>query len=417
MSDRAAYRKRRAACRRGFTLAELMVAVAAGAAVLVAAVSFARMSTRLFSEEARLAAAQVAVVGGYQRVQTDAARAGYMMSADIKRDYELGRLCAPMYHAWPEALQNLTSVRVEKGDGSDKLRIAGNLVSTEQFPITGVEASGTGHIVYFSFDSGAMARSGVVDSDEGRATFMQLFRPGRLLRIVDQDGKSIYSVIATASVGAVPMVTTVDPLPIKGSVSSAGGLQSCGIAGYGVGLTANPVSIVEYSIVDLRSLGIAMYDATVFADEFVNEEHDQQRKELVRYEWLFATNAGGGGAAALTPAAVPELVAEYAVDFSVAVWVSGAGGKLELRRGDDAYHATMPGDSHGPGVATSGAASVRALEIRLGVRSRQADRTADTDRSQLQHGAMHRVAVGEKFDRVRTFAATVSLINHRGDAW
>jgi prepilin-type N-terminal cleavage/methylation domain-containing protein len=63
---------------RGFTLVELLVAIIAGLLVAAAAISFSKQSTRFFSQEARIAAAQMSVLSGFQRLQGDISRASYM---------------------------------------------------------------------------------------------------------------------------------------------------------------------------------------------------------------------------------------------------------------------------------------------------------------------------------------------------
>ncbi len=53
---------RRRTAARGFTLMELMVAMAAGLILSIAAFSFSRQATRAFAQESRIASAQMSVL-------------------------------------------------------------------------------------------------------------------------------------------------------------------------------------------------------------------------------------------------------------------------------------------------------------------------------------------------------------------
>lgn len=405
---------------RAFTLVELLVALAAGLLVMMSAVAFSRVSTRMFAEESRMAAAQMSVVSGFQRLQADAARASYMASSDMQRDYNLGRSCMPTFDSLPESLRTLSGIRVTKGTYSDQLRIAGNLVSAEMFPVLSIEPTdGGGHTVYFQSNNGPMTRSGVLATGDKETAFRNIFLPGRVLRIIDQDGKPTYQIIRTSSYETVPQVTTAGPLPLRGELagsaeeSGASGVAApCGINGYGVGLLANPIVVVNYELVDLMGMDIPLYSQTVFRSEYGVEANDAGRVELVRTEQLFSEDGGSEGGEA-----VPELVTEFGVSFSVGLWATTGPGKPVYLQGDEAYAATVPSTDPTDGLATSGPASVRALDIRLAVRSRDADRTTDVDTSALPTGYQYRVPVGNRFARVRTLTAMVALVNQRGDAW
>ncbi len=414
-------RVRRPVGARGFTLIELLVAIMAGLLVAAAAVSFSRQSTRFFSQEARIAAAQMSVLAGFQRLQADLSRAAYMSTTDMGRDYRFERLCAPDYAAWPVAVQDLTSLSIIVESGkSDRIRISGNLDSSEMFPVLTIADEGAGgHTVYLQENNGPMTRAGFVSGGAGDAEFKNVFKPGRLLRIVDQQGKMEFEVIRAAEYETVPKIETVGRLPLKGELSTGAGVTNvpCGIGGFGIGVLANPVSMVEYQIADLKAADVSPYNETIYDPAFQVEGSDDNRTELVRNEWLFSLDIPTGETDPVwTAENAPEIVAEFAVDLRVGVWSTKLG-KLEYFEGGDAEAETKPSDDE-PGSAVTGPTAVRSVNLRLVVRSREADRDTDTDKSELPAGFMLRAPMpNDRFARARTLMANVALMNHRGDAW
>lgn len=412
---------------RGFTLIELLVAIMAGLLVAAAAVSFSRQSTRFFSQEARIAAAQMSVLAGFQRLQADVARAAYMASTDMRRDETFDRLCAPNFSNWPGTVQNLTGLRVHAESGKpDVIRVAGNLSSAEMFPVLTIEQEGSGHAVYLQENNGPMTRAGFLTGGAGDSAFQEVFRTGRLLRILDQQGKLTFEVIASASYSSVPTIKTAGPLPMKAELSEATGATGapCGIAGFGIGVLANPVSMVEYRIEDLKSSNVSPYDETIFADEFQVAGADDNRTELVRRELLFTfpeTDPGDPPPTDLEEGSSPEIVAEYAVDLKAGVWRTDSTGKLEYIDFEDhaaklTASASAPTDV--PGAFPTGPTAIRSLNLRLVVRSREADREANVDTTDLPAGFMLRAPMPNgRWARARTLTAEVTLMNHRGDAW
>lgn len=414
-------RVRRPVGARGFTLIELLVAIMAGLLVAAAAVSFSRQSTRFFSQEARIAAAQMSVLAGFQRLQADIARAAYMSTTDMARDYRFERVCAPDYATWPLAVQELTSLKIfAETDKPDKVRISGNLDSSEMFPVlTIADEGGGGHTVYLQENNGPMTRAGFVSGGAGDAEFKNVFKPGRLLRIVDQQGKMEFEVISASAYAISPMIKTVGPLPLKGELSTGAGVTNvpCGIGGFGIGVLANPVSMVEYQIADLKTQDVSPYNKTIYDSAFQVAGSDDNRTELVRNEWLFSQAIPAGETDPVwTAENAPELVAEFAVDLRAGVWTT-KGGKLTYFEGEDAETETDPSDDL-PGSEATGPTAVRSVNLRLVVRSREADRDTDTDKTELPSGFMLRAPMpNDRFARARTLMANVSLMNHRGDAW
>ena len=412
----------------GFTLVELLVAMMAGLLVAIAAVSFSKQSTLVFAQEARIAAAQMSVLAGFQRLQADVARAAYMSTTDMRREHLAQRLCAPDFDEWDDPVKDLASVRLRVADdGRIRLRIAGNLGSSEMFPVRTIESLGTAHTVYLQTNNGPMTRAGFVGGVSGTdEAFQNVFRPGQFIRITDDQGKFEYAMIHAASFDTAPMITTTKPLPLKGDISMETGPNAkssveCGIGGFGIGVMLNPVSVVEYGVGSLAD--VPPYNATIYHEDFVVPEADDNRTELVRQELINGD----------TPTGIPDLVAEFAVDLSVGLLSTATGGTGAVPRGSLAYYP--PGPAAIAATATAGAstvlepvtgpAAVRALELRLVVRSREADRAVgidNVDTNPLATGGFQfRVPMSDgpnpKWARARTLTATVALMNHRGDAW
>jgi hypothetical protein len=188
----------------------------------------------------------MSVLSGFQRLQADIARAGYMSTPNMRRDRDLGRVCAPAedYAAWNPALQTLTGLMVSAGGSStgvpalpdgtfpDSIRIAGNLSSAEMFPVRTIESNGTGHNVYLQVNNGPMTRAGMLLGQDNTQALSAVFRPGSAIRIVDHHGNMEFEVISAAQypLTSPPIVTTQGPLPLKGDITGgAAGTAPCGI--------------------------------------------------------------------------------------------------------------------------------------------------------------------------------------------
>src|SRR5262245_17049023 len=71
-------------CRRGFTLVELLVALAIGLSVSMAAFLLAKNATRVFQNEARITSTQLAVTLGMNRIAADLQRAAFLSSPNMQ---------------------------------------------------------------------------------------------------------------------------------------------------------------------------------------------------------------------------------------------------------------------------------------------------------------------------------------------
>lgn len=421
---------------RAFTLMELLMAIVAGMLVAMAAFMFSKTSTRFFASEARIASAQMSVIAGFQRLQADIARAGYLASPNVVRDKDFGRICAPNYTSWPASMKGtdgagLAGIRITPGGSAtnvtalpdanypDTLRLLGSFAATDLFPINSIEAGANGSTVYFASNNGPMSRHGVVDT-----TSMQtVFKAGRLLRILDQQGKQEYGIISDSAfpTAGQPTVYLSMFLPLKGDAGSL-----CGINGLGTGSQASVISQVEYGISRMSGLNggnSKIYDKTIYS-EAGTALGDNTRTELVRREIAFT-----GTIPALAADGNAEIVAEYAVDLRFGLWVGGAAGNAGLQYVTPSTAAigttTTPAGSYVQGVAASGPESVRAVEVRLVVRSREVENMTAIDPTVTGGGTTldggyifgFQLANNGGVARARTLIANVALQNMRGDAW
>lgn len=436
---------------RGFTLMELMVAMAAGLILSVAAFSFSRQATRAFAQESRIASAQMSVLAGFQRLQSDVARASYMSSPNFNRDASIGKLCG--YDLWPATVRSMALVGLRvtpEGSKSayktgaltdnkypDSLRIVGNLASAEAYTVLSImRGTGAGHDIYIRVNDGPSSRSGFEGATGG--DFNNVFVPGRLVRVVDMQGRQHYSSIASASWNnGQPFISTAWALPLKGEMTVGAATQAvCGIDGFGTESQVNVVSIVDYGIGNLSNTSIVQYNNTVYSDLTLHPTEyaargDDTRTELIRRERLLTAD---DTAFHQDPTAV--ITAEFAVDLRAALWTTnratagcqvGDTGLAFCEVNSSGIPALMTvGDwgTYTPGMALTGPDSVRAVRLRLVTRSREVDRTVDLDPSStnnvppLINGAVFRYKVGTLgWARARTLVADVSLMNQRGDAW
>ncbi len=405
---------------RGFTLTELLVAVIAGLLVAAAAISFSKQSTEFFSQEARIAASQVSVLAGFQRLQADVSRAAYLSTPNITRDIQVGKACAPNYSNWPPALQQLAGLHVTidgstgaaqlpDGHRPDLLRISGSITSIELFRVQAIEPSGAGHTVHLVANSGSIARSGLTPGDT--AGLQTIFAPGRILRIVNLQGLQLFEIIEDAAwpMGQSPQVRTQGPLPMADT-------DGCGVKGFGTEMDVSVVNIIEYGIANVKDHPV--YQKTIYS-EAGTALGDANRTELVRREILL----DGNDPPALEDDPNVEIVAEYAVDLRVGLWASnrGVAGLTYIPPSTPAITTKVAiAASYNAGDHPSGPASIRSVELRLAVRSREMDRKVNTDQSDplMDGGFMFRYPMPNgRFSRVRTLLADVVLHNQRDEAW
>lgn len=410
--------------RRGFTLVELLVAISAGALVSFAAVLLSRNAVRLFQEEARISYAQVAVTMGLNRIGLDLEHAG---RKSTKNPFYDTRVCAqsPSLNDWPVGMQRLAPVVIEPaadlpqfqnnpGVHTERITIAGDLDSGDNFVMNAPLPSGTGSVVVLQPTSRAIRRlTALVANGDITTRLQEIFRAGRVLRI-EGTTSDYYGRIKGFNVSGNPIssiAVTLEPVPFvpMQPLSTA----ACAIKGFGSGWPVHVISRVRYEV---RSL---VNDAQF--DDYTKPENpvagDSGRTELVRVELAPDDTEVPG---------TLELVTEYAVSlrFGVTTQTNAPTGPLLTRFpiGDAFPNEPVYTQASAPALGNDKPQMVRAVQVRLSTRSRAPDRPRPVKIGQpLSAGRPPftfyvNEAVGpDKYARMRTVEREFSLVNTKGD--
>ncbi len=417
--------------RRAFTLIELLVAMTAGIFVAVAAFALARQGSHFFQSETRIAAAQFSVTLGFDRLRADVTRAGFLSTPNIQRD---PLRCPPgaIDSGWPAGVRGLGAVRLTaatpseaqdatNGLAPDSIDLTGSFASSETFPVRGVFANGAAFDVYLQTASGPYQRTATnadLANQDGGA-FGALFRAGRILQLVDAGGHREYGVISGYSVnGSGQPIVSLEASPAIPFATSA---TACGVVGFMDGGQASVISRIRYELRDLNNPGPV---PTAYAPLYDAGPVDEgARFDLVRVE-VDSTLAEMSDTL--------EVVSEWAVDLRFAFTVAAPQGT------DCAASppATGPGSNpslcafpfghasnylYGGDVSANtgpGPERLRAVRMRLVVRSREADRQANIP---VDGGIFRYALPGEagapSFSRTRTLAADAQFANLAGISW
>jgi hypothetical protein len=401
-----------------------MVAMTGGLFVAVVVFTLAKDGSRLYMRESRIADATLAAVAGFERLRTDIARASFQASPNIRRD---PRLCGdPVADpTWPAGLQTLAGLQItpKSPDPSpalaannlapDSILIAGNFTGTDHFPMYGVTDIGTNFRVDLQTQIGPLVRQNYpnVDATAQTALLQAAFPAGRALRLVDQSGAVQYGTIAGVTIqnGPAVLLTRNPVLRLRSSDTSFCGLHPLS-RGY-----VNVVNFVQYQVRPLNQTNAPGY-APLYATGQI-APGDAFRTELIRQELNTAGTAIAG---------TEEIVAEYAVDLKLGITVvqtitNGNADSLLTLAPDNAAVGTWAGSVANAG--SLGPQRVRAVRVRLGVRSREADRELN-----ILGGTSGPVAPGlyrfslaqdgaSRFARVRTLQADVALHNQMAVLW
>jgi prepilin-type N-terminal cleavage/methylation domain-containing protein len=406
--------------RRGFTLVELMVAITAGLFVAVASFALAKQGSKFFQQEARVANAQFSATLGFDRLRADIARAGFLTTANVQRDPFVCPNTNPTA-GWPVGMTGLAALRIiaatpadgqnsANGLSPDQITLSGSFASAETFPVRTVLAENAKFQVYLNPIAGAVARSDGIDG----GTMGQVFKAGRMLRVLDATGKYGFGAIESYAINAAgqPVVN----LKSSPALTFKRPGTTCGVEGLGVGMQANVVNWIRYEIRDLQKSPPTAYQALYSAS--ATAPGDETRRELVRVE---LDSDGKEMADSL------EIVAEYAVDLKFGLTVvSGFAtpgndpGVIQFPIGDPQnYEYTYEPSSSSP-VNDKAPHRVRSVRARLAVRSREADRAAGVPApASAPPGTLFRYSfAGDAgFSRVRTLVADINLPNLASLTW
>lgn len=440
-------RASRARRSRGFTMVELLAAMAAGMMVAMGAFTFARAATRSFQQEARVANATSAVLLGFRRLSADVQRAGFLATPNIQREFRWEQDICEDPSAAPLAFKDLASIRLERGGtyvgngltptvdlanqvAPDRLTLTGSFDTTEMFFVSHVNATGGNSVVVqLMQNSGAVSRA-VQPGANGQPSLGTSIQVGRIGRLIDTAGMIHFGVITAVAVnaGAAPQITLggSPQIAVQGTAYAGTLKPGCkGVPFNSVGALFSVVNRVVYEVRDLRNdpAYAALYPApnSVSTDDAAADP-PKSRHELVRYEI-------GVDGAQLGP---NEVVAEYAVDFRFGATIDtapvpaiGNGNPYQplLTTYDVGNPAIYPyTNTASQSVVTPGPERIRSLRVRLAVRSREGDREANVAPAlqpiTLQNntpgsGGQYRYLLSNgSWARVRTMQSEISLPNN-----
>lgn len=402
----------------GFTLVELMVAMTGGLFLSIVVFALSRDASRFYQQETRVANATLSGLSGFERLSSDVARAGHLSTPNIQRD---PALCYRPEATWPTALQTLRALVVEPnleaastevgaaGISPNGILISGALNMPEVL-ITKAVAPGGGGAWQVDLDiaTPAAARMGLSTAASAVTTnqsvLNSVFTSGGVGKIVRlrRHGLDQYAVVGTVTAGVGTAFLTLATAPNLQRLV-AGGAQ-CGIDDTGKGMALSVIDLVRYNIRSMQ--GDAAYSALFKASGAGGGANvvpfETGRAELVRVEL---------GANGQEIPATREIVAEYAVDLQVRAW--GATSPQD-RALVPVAAATLTGTYDSTQL-------LRGVHLRLGVRSREADRDADVAGSGGANSGLYRIMLGSgaaaRYARVRTFQTDVPLRNLEGSNW
>lgn len=378
----------RASGQRGFTLVELLVAMAAGLVVSLAAFLLSKNATRFFQNETRASASHLAATIGLNRLAADLQRAAYLSTPNILADPEVCEVPAT-----PIGLRRLAGISIRR-QGSvflnladlgqsiandmwpDSIVIGGSLSSTELFEFRNISDASGDLVVVLNPNSGAVQRTLVRANGSGQG-LLQIFAPDRILRVMVRGQTHFqYGVIESANVQGDPPTLIAITLKSPPGLPTLVDLDRCGVTpggNTGDGGWVNVVNRVRYEI---RSLVGTPYDPLV-TPITPQQTGDGGRTELVRVE--------------LDDRDVPipntlELIAEYAVDLKFGISTATEAGnpnvtdpqiqRFPITATDNATVYATAAANDQPGASPQ---RVRSLQVRLATRTRAPDRDVGFD--------------------------------------
>jgi len=415
-------RLRASARRRGFTLIEMMVSLAAGLLISAAAFMMARNASRFFQAESGITSAQYQLVMGMTRLQADLRRTAFMTTPNVNVDT---RLCGTT-SGWPAGMLEMTGIYIQDNGSAlrhsadhdlsaangltpDALILGGTFGTTEQFSVQAINNGGGGMTVYFQED-GAMWRTRQKIA-QGGYDLTDIFRPGRFLRVLDNEGRMSYGIITGVNPANPNPSVTLANAPALPTRATTG---VCGCEGFCTGAIANPVVRMLY---DLRSIDTTLYPQ--YAGLYARSGHaevayhrgpsEPTRTELVRIELDQAGNE--------IPASL-EVLAEFAVDlkFGITRDTAAVGQPPQLIRhpiGDVNVYTTA--QLLGSGGTPD---QIRAVQVRFSTRAHRRDRERSLpaigpDAGLLRYQLGPGTPAPAGYVRMRTLVTDVQLPNQQ----
>jgi hypothetical protein len=409
-----ALRRQRASA--GITLVELMVAMTGGLLLTNLLYALARDTSYVYQRESRVANATLAAVTGFERLAADVARAGNMSTPNIAED---PRVCNRPTTTWPDGVERLRAMAfttdglsaagtevADVGIKPHSLTLSGAFDASEELYTNSIETTATGYAISLNRETPAALRLGIVADSAAATTNLAVMKSvfmsgnvGRIIR-VRKDGSEQYGVVtsvATSSDSATINLASNPPLQFR-----VRGAVGCGIDGTGGSFSLSVINVVRYSIKSMKTVTAytALFDAAkagLSADKLA--ELETRRAELSRVEVApDGTDIAG----------TEELVAEYAVDLRFVPWAATSATNPTIS-------TTATADQF---TTTAGQPQLlRGVNVRLSVRSREADRTTDAGGSGAGAFRMGPLGDAKLYARVRTFQADIPLRNMEGTNW
>ena len=247
---------RRARTRRraeGFTLLELMVALAIGTLVVATMYTLGGASARSFQEQQRITQLQLATRLAIDRVRRDVALAGFGGTPDSQRERTCGGIAFPTrligLQVFDADAEGVTALGTMPGATrasplqTDRIRVLGNLLTSDSYLIANTGNAAATSILLQSNWQG-FRRSFAADATGATfdtALFAEIFATGRLLHIQHPRGYHFVTQVVSAtldSAGRSPSISISPPLPTA---------DECNFA-LCVGCTIDPLIAVDYLI-------------------------------------------------------------------------------------------------------------------------------------------------------------------------
>jgi hypothetical protein len=397
-----------------------MVAITGGLFVSMVVFALARDGSRFYHRENRVAEATLSGVVGFDRLEHDIARAGFLSTPNIAAD--------PLYCGNPTTLnaaqlRSLASVRIDADASSatnavlsaagrtpQTITLAGAYDSVDRYPAWSVTTFPTGYAVRLQTGIGALLRLGFTSLPlpSQNALLQQLFPAGRALRLLNIDTGmfQVSTITGTALVSGEAFVYIAAQPALN--LSTRG---RCGLRGTTL---VNVINFVRYSLRRVKG-NTAEFPNYQHLFATGDQPYEDERLELVREE--LDTNG----------APLPntqEIIAEYAVDLQFALTsvqnVATIPSLVTLGFDQPAAVQTL---AAAPGTGGGRPQSIRSLRARLSVRSREVDRQENIQASASVAPGLYRVRVDDAktkasgFARVRTFQSDVVLPAHLELRW
>ncbi|WP_437319491.1 PilW family protein [Sorangium sp. So ce385] len=421
----------RASGQRGFTLVELLVAMAAGLVVSLAAFLLSKNATRFFQNEARASASHLAATVGLNRLAADLQRAAYLSTPNIRADPEVCEVPPA-----PLGLNRLAGISIRR-QGSvfeggaelaqsvandlypDSIIIGGSLSSNELFEFRSISNATGAMVVELNPSSAAVQRTLQRANGSGQG-LSQIFAPNRILRVmVRGQTQVLYGVIQGTNVqGDPPNVIAITLKPSPG-LPLLSGLGRCGVTPGGATGDGGWVNVVNRVRYNIRSLvGKDTPYAPLVAPISPEQSGDDGRTELVRVELDDEDNE------------IPEtleVIAEYAVDLKFGISTAQESTdpsvtdpfiqRFPIMSTDNAavYNIAASNDQ-----SSAAPQRVRSVQVRLSTRTRAPDR--DVGYPERSDGRRLRFLIPDivseaTYARMRTLYADIALPNQAYVKW